>query len=176
MRRTHHPDAILQGHLQRAAGLDPALVNIPWVTLNDTQRTKLVPPSGGGAVLVGTSYWRGPYLAFQKSIDYGRLRNASSALLLDQGGPIYDVTVARGYPAPGGGVIDSDADRIPTDPWGSPYIFINLSETGYGPRLLYSTGPDGLPGVGQPPISGASYHSKRTGGQLGQGDDLEYIF
>lgn len=155
------------------SGSNPTLTGVPWVTMNDTERTKLLPASGSSASLIGASFWRGPYISFQKSLPYAFLKAARPEMFVDLGGPIYDVTGGRSYPYPGGGVTDDSDDRIPIDPWGGPYLFVNLAETGYGPRLIYSMGPDGLPGDATPPYV---YTSKRLGGDLGNGDDIEYIF
>jgi len=155
------------------SGVNPDLTDVPWVTLTTQQRNRLIPAVGNTNQIVGSSVWRGPYISFQKSVPYSFLKAANPELFVDLGGPMYDVTGARSFPYPGGGVIDAPADRIPVDPWGAPYLFINLSETGYGPRLLYSMGPNGLPGDNTPPYLYSSY---RTGGDLGLGDDMEYIF
>ena len=149
---------------------------IPWITLSEAQRIRLLPPTSGGGATVGASYWRGPYLAFPRSTTYQILFTQRPWVFNSNGGPIYNVTAADGYPAPGGGVIDDPQDRFPIDPWGSPYIFINLAETGYGPRLLYSMGPNSIPGNTTNPLAPGPYDSRFTGGELGTGDDIEYIF
>jgi type II secretory pathway pseudopilin PulG len=152
-----------------------AVGEIPWVTLSEVQRNRLFPPTGTSAV--GASYWRGPYVSFQRSITYIELFNLRGWVFYSNGGPIYNVhPTTGGYPAPGGGLYDANEDRIPVDPWGSPYIFINLAETGYGPRLLYSMGPNGIPGNTANPNQPGPYYSSLTGGELGTGDDLQFIF
>lgn len=181
------------------AGIISPDVHVPIATWNATLlesvRSAMVPPTGSAPRLIGASYWRGPYIAFQKSVTYGFIRASTASggrpyLLRSNSpdGPIYDITGANAngfVSTTSGTVFDSDDDRMPVDPWGNPYILISLAETGYGPRLLYSMGPDGLPGPNPSvaltdPTNALHYFSWRTGGQglLGYpgSDDLEYVF
>ncbi len=73
----------------------------------------------------------------------------------------------------------------PIDPWGSPYIFFgdtvngnvaNLAlttESNFGIAIVYSLGPDGIPGNG-PGADSIEYF--RESGALGEGDDLSRTF
>lgn len=152
------------------SGVNAGNPNIPWVTLTAAERLRLISTASNPSLAIGTSGWRGPYISFQKSIPFGTLHAQAVA----QGLALFtDIDpLAPIYVREDGG--DHADDRIPIDPWGSPYLFINLSETSYGGHnYLYSTGPNGLPGDGTPPYL---YYSVHTGGKLGTGDDIEYTF
>lgn len=150
------------------------------------------------------SLWKGPYTAFRRytyltqdaAIDNRIVAGFVSTDNIDAG-PIL-VTDFSGF---GGNLEDTylsgvpgrDADRYPTDPWGNPYIFFgrgrrdldraptitNPPSAGdnfsYATSVLYSMGPDGLPGDGAnlfAPIT----NLHREAGLLGTGDDLEFRF
>lgn len=84
----------------------------------------------------------------------------------------------------------ANGEETPVDPWGAPYIFFGpgkmgtaagqtaltlggVTESNFGTAIIYSTGPDGLPGVG----TGAnSIDYFRETSLLGGGDDLWRIF
>lgn len=171
-----------------ASALDRPDINVPitdaFDTLTENQRFQLVQPSG--AVQLGASYWRGPYISFQKSITLGQLLAARPYLFRNQAqpaipfqGPIWSAhsTSGTGFPKSGnvyGAVFDPNADRIPVDPWGSPYLFI--AETQYGGhRMLFSMGPNGIPGNTTTPTDPTRYYPPPVG-ELGTGDDIQYIF
>ncbi len=163
-------------------------------TLTADERARLTAPvAGSGTGEVGATFWRGPYIAFQKSISVNDLKNTTTTrrpyMFSDQGGPIYYVD-------------NNDNDlRIPIDPWGSPYIFLDYRdtsfrtalrndygvETSYNQRVMYSLGPDGIPGsLGVNPggftTTDPFYYMVpyriNQGGVLGNpnSDDLEFIF
>lgn len=86
---------------------------------------------------------------------------------------------------------EKNGELFPVDPWGGPYIFFSsgrfganlgltflnnaasgLTESNFGSSVIYSTGPDGLPG-GSNPAAGAYF---REAGVLGTGDDESYVF
>lgn len=76
---------------------------------------------------------------------------------------------------------DNDDDKIPIDPWGGPYIFFASSETDYNYQfsncVIYSMGPDGLPGDGTMGIGGDTLIRDFTDiFTLGNGDDFKYVF
>ncbi|MBX7246920.1 MAG: type II secretion system protein GspG [Candidatus Sumerlaeaceae bacterium] len=137
------------------------------VVLNSTQRDDLA------------KKFRGPYIAFQKSITYGDLTTLASyaslanVLLVSRTGnvasPIYDVT--------GGSFPDATVNRIPLDPWGNPYLFYpSTAETAF--NAIYSLGRDGLPGrlTGTTPadfLPGATNGLGTVGTDI---DDLEVRF
>lgn len=125
--------------------------------------------------------FRGPYIAFQNSLRYGDLltlpENASLAnnLLFTRTGnaasPIYDISAGQ--------LFDSQDNRIPVDPWGNPYLFFPATgETGYASSVIYSLGPDGLPGL----LPGTSPNDYLRGAANGLGtqdpivDDLQVEF
>jgi prepilin-type N-terminal cleavage/methylation domain-containing protein len=82
---------------------------------------------------------------------------------------------------------DEQRDRYPVDPWGNPYFFFPSGkiqapaggETDYSnpSPVLFSLGPDGLPGS-KAPESSLDYFPAEAGGQLGaQGtDDVVWKF
>lgn len=123
--------------------------------------------------------WRGPYIAFQRSITYEDLRNAgvsplASLILRSNGGnessPVQDFN--------GGTFFDSDDNRYPVDPWGSPYLFFppngNAADptdtTGeYASSIIYSMGPNGQPGDGSAAANRAAY-TREYAAQLPAGD------
>lgn len=151
---------------------------------------QLTPPTNvltTGAV--GATYWRGPYIAFQKAATVQDVRSQRAYIFSDNNGSIF--------------YVDSRDDevRIPLDPWGSPYLFLDYRdanwraeifsdfgvETSFNQRVLYSMGPDGIPGSldvnggGFNPANAFFYcipDRTRQNGVLGRtdSDDLEYVF
>lgn len=110
--------------------------------------------------------WRGPYIAMRNTITLGQLAAQFPELTAGNGGTIR---------------VQSGNDRYPLDPWGSPYmLFGPEGETVYNYRVLYSLGPDGLPGgSAQRAALGGGLPAnafRRQGGLLGTGDDLEFRF
>jgi type II secretory pathway pseudopilin PulG len=76
---------------------------------------------------------------------------------------------------------DNDDDKLPTDPWGGPYIFFAPSETDYNYQfsnaVIYSMGPDGLPGDGSLGVTGDTLvRDSADVYALGKGDDFKYVF
>ena len=98
--------------------------------------------------------WQGPYLAFKKTTTLGLLLASNYPALWRNGGPIFHIGNGGGAATTLG--IDSDDDRYPVDPWGSPYIFFapgrlnnsssGLTESTFGNGAVYSLGPNGVPG------------------------------
>jgi Tfp pilus assembly major pilin PilA len=77
---------------------------------------------------------------------------------------------------------DRDEDKIPTDPWGGPYIFYAPSETEYNYKfsnaVIYSMGANGLPGDGTA-VTFTQDNLDRDSTDpthLGNGDDFKYVF
>lgn len=128
--------------------------------------------------------WSGPYLAIHKYetvqslLDSGfhaaKFRSDASALNVGEG----PILVLEGD--------DIGNQKYPIDPWGSPYIFFGAGrigaypsdsdvaidlreESSFGTSVVYSLGPDGLPGDGQ---LDESINYYRETGLLGTGDDL----
>ncbi|MDX2176035.1 MAG: hypothetical protein SF028_06145 [Candidatus Sumerlaeia bacterium] len=146
-------------------------------TAPDERATKVVPN------------WRGPYLAVRRFAEIQSIE----ALIPDAiypDGPIY-VVGANGnsptYDNPGGSAITDDpADRYPVDPWGNPYLLFGRgrlsadTESTFNSRVVYTTGPDGLPGDGSAGTfylrRGDRFLSGAQRGILGTGDDYEFIF
>jgi type II secretory pathway pseudopilin PulG len=145
--------------------------------------------------------WEGPY-ASAKNFRFVRdlhedtfLRNY---LYQGSGSPGFIYIVGNGYqpafPGPGGIVDDWNSpsttglpgDRYPVDPWGQPYIFYgqgrfpaNSTESVFNTSVLYSLGPDGIPGTDTVPFQRADSYRRPTNDNLstlGLGDDIEYRF
>ena len=135
--------------------------------------------------------WQGPYIAMQNmaSVHLGTaltnwspqlqsvfffnttpIQNKHPILILGHGSGVnaYDSSA------------DSVNDKIPVDPWGGPYIFYApASETDYnfGNGVVYSMGPDGLPGDGgNLIIDNLDRDNKTASSHLGNGDDIQYVF
>ncbi len=117
--------------------------------------------------------WEGPYIAIQ---------NLSSTRLADA---LADWDTAFFQPTPQGKTPilafaeDNDDDKIPTDPWGGPYIFYAPAvETSYDYHygVIYSMGPNGFPGNATS-IQPNFLERDGTGvGYLGNGDDYKFVF
>ncbi len=134
--------------------------------------------------------WKGPYVAMPKFTTVDDIQ----FLLPDAvypNGPVYVVganAASPQYADPGGNLSDDPLDRYPVDPWGNPYFFFgtgrlsDLQESTFNSRVIYSMGPNGLPGNGanSPLIylrkGDAFLSAPTTRGELGTGDDREFIF
>jgi len=79
---------------------------------------------------------------------------------------------------------DEANDRYPIDPWGNPYLFfapgqliisgVTSNETDYLAPVVYSMGPNGVPGnLTTAPVA-SDY--LRDSGVLGTGDDVTWQF
>lgn len=98
--------------------------------------------------------FKGPYTSFQRSVTYEDVRLGRTALppaftvrsmmgANAERAPIWDI------PSGSGPLFDSDQNRIPVDPWGNPYLFFPASsESLYMNSVIYSLGPNGVPGDG----------------------------
>ena len=132
--------------------------------------------------------WNGPYTEFKKFITYAELvqdginrGGGPNAWFFDDGfptgndGPILSLQLA-GFADP-----DPDDDKHPVDPWGNPYIFYgNIPPTpgndGAPGRVIYSLGPDGLPGD-ETTVFGPGFYDRTSANfALGRGDDLVFRF
>lgn len=133
--------------------------------------------------------WRGPYVAFQRHVKYEDLRdatqypNAANYLRSLSGDPYAAI---QDFPT--GTFSDADENRIPIDPWGNPYLFFPpngnsadpVGANAYSSAVIYSMGPDGMPGDGG--VSAQSYTrtyaitNPTAIDALGQGDDLMVEF
>ena len=76
---------------------------------------------------------------------------------------------------------DTDEDKLPSDPWGGPYIFYAPgTETSYNfsNAVVYSMGPDGLPGDGSEEnfTSDNLDRDSTFSSHLGNGDDFKFVF
>ncbi len=114
--------------------------------------------------------WRGPYIALRRAISLAQLQDQFPLALDTAQGPIAII------PEVDGQVLNQD--RYPVDPWGSPYLLFGPDETIYNTRVLYSVGPDGLPGGPETrggEVDNPAFWDRRTG-VLGTGDDLFFIF
>lgn len=170
----------------------------PIAQWNYALETALVPTSRQRVA----SLWKGPYTSFRRFTyltQDATVDNRISPLFISNDslsqGPIL-VTDFTGF---GGtledtytsGVPGRDADRYPTDPWGNPYFFYGRGQRDldspvtltnppspgdnfpYATSVLYSMGPDGLPGDG---AALTAVNMQREGGFIGTGDDLEFRF
>lgn len=127
--------------------------------------------------------FRGPYISFQRFTTYGELKASTLASLVlqsltgDKLSPIQDVPISSAKSA---GLYDSDANRIPVDPWGNPYLFFpSTNETAYSNSVIYSMGPNGVPGDGS--LGGFSAYIRPASGtllpgNLGADDDMQVQF
>ncbi len=134
--------------------------------------------------------WKGPYIAMPKFTTVDDIQFLLPDAIYPNG-PVY-VVGANGaspqYADPGGNISDDPLDRYPVDPWGNPYFFFgtgrlsDLQESTFNSRVVYSMGPNGLPGDGanSPLIylrkGDAFLADPSTRGELGTGDDREFIF
>lgn len=132
--------------------------------------------------------WRGPYIAFQRSILYEDLKNGgvvNNQMMFSESADEYAAIQDRS----GDGLFDSDQSRIPVDPWGNPYLFFppngnsadpTATNGAYSSAVIYSMGPDGMPGDGG--VGAAQYTRGYTitnptaTDRLGAGDDLMVEF
>ncbi len=132
--------------------------------------------------------WRGPYIAFQRSITY---QNATAAGSMINPNLFYSSNgdYAAIQNRTGNGLQDHDDNRIPIDPWGNPYLFFppngnaaDPSNTAgaYSSAVIYSMGPDGMPGDGgttpQSYLRGYAITNPTAPDRLGAGDDLMVEF
>lgn len=120
------------------------------------------------------SSWRGPYIAQRKTMPLSEVFRLFPRLTNRPGnnGPIKvpNPALAGDEPYTQANI---DNDRYPLDPWGTPYLFFGPDETIYNVRVIYSLGPDGLPGND---ASGNPNSYDRRSGVLGTQDDLMSIF
>jgi type II secretory pathway pseudopilin PulG len=122
--------------------------------------------------------FKGPYTAFTRTIPYGELLLTGTPMLRSVNGNTYSaIRDLRQGNLPAGSdaqLFDSPDNRMPIDPWGQPYLFFPPgTESAYNFSVIYSMGPDGLPGD-----AGAATQNNylRETGVLGTGDDLEVRF
>jgi len=138
--------------------------------------------------------WQGPYSAVQRAILLGDLRATNANILrayttgVAAGGAILYVqspgSLPSGQPY---SLADPDSDRIPIDPWGSPYLFFGpgslgptsgVTESQFGNSVIYSLGPDGLPGLGQAATPDNYTRERLTQFNVDPAltDDLQFVF
>lgn len=121
------------------------------------------------------SNWQGPYVAFPRGgADGGAEKMIPLTSVATQFPEVTNEATSGNQgpilvPATG----DYEFDLYPLDPWGTPYLLFGPAETLYNSRVIYSLGPNGLPGDGSI-FTPAAYN--RRSGILGLGDDLIYEF
>lgn len=74
---------------------------------------------------------------------------------------------------------DDEDDKIPTDPWGGPYIFFAPgTETSYNfsNAVIYSMGPNGFPGNASEVTGTNLRRDINQPDHLGNGDDYKFVF
>ncbi|HUT23899.1 MAG TPA: type II secretion system protein GspG [Sumerlaeia bacterium] len=103
--------------------------------------------------------WKGKYAPFHNAMKIADLLTRRPDMISETNGPIFAAA-------------EEDADLYPLDAWGNPYVFF-APETDYRSPVLYSMGPDGMPGGLAAPAA-ADY--ERQAEVLGQGDDIEWGF
>lgn len=141
--------------------------------------------------------WQGPYAAPKNYRLVGAI--AADGFLRNyiyqgNGTPGFIYVVGNGFqPAYTGGLEDDLSalgDRYPVDPWGQPYIFYgqgrfpanstDTTESTFNTSVLYSLGPDGIPGTDTAPFQRADSYRRpnpSNASTLGiAGDDIEYRF
>jgi type II secretory pathway pseudopilin PulG len=119
--------------------------------------------------------WEGPYIAVQSKT------SALVGVARANWSPGFFTTNAQGKSPIFLLPFDNDDDKIAIDPWGGPYIFFAPSETEYDYQfsnaVIYSMGPDGLPGDGSLGVGGDTLIRDSTEiYTLGNGDDFKYVF
>jgi hypothetical protein len=141
--------------------------------------------------------WKGPYTVFQRHVKLADFVLANSGTPPNSGmmratgagtntSPSYRPiqNYHQGSPgAPSGaGLFDSDENRIPTDPWGNPYLFYppiqataTAFESAYAVSWIVCLGPNGLPGDGNGIIEDHFLRGYFPA-KLGTGDDLMVQF
>lgn len=138
--------------------------------------------------------WKGPYIAFQRHIleeDLATLDAAAFLLANNAGGPGFSTAPERPIQnITGGDQQDHPQSRIPVDPWGNPYLFfpptgnradVNAAGDEFPSSVIYSMGPNGMPGNGDAAANTVAYTREGTltlpdGQALGEGDDLMVEF
>lgn len=105
--------------------------------------------------------FKGPYVATQHYLPYSSFLPGGGASTMgsyifhsQNGGLAYSAYYDFPTSTNGSGLYDSPQNRIPVDPWGNPYLFFpktnfrtpGVAETSYQSSVIYSLGPDGLPG------------------------------
>lgn len=156
------------------------------------------------ARIASPGQFQGPYAAIQKTLTLGQLKASRPELLSINDGPIFIVDrsdpdsysrITQAGPFTPEFWDNIDLDKIPIDPWGTPYIFFgpgiaynvpsSLTETTYNSSVIYTLGPDGLPGGIDPDTGDLTRGDLNTSPTeeyfreaeiLGTGDDLQYVF
>ncbi len=119
--------------------------------------------------------WFGPYIAMRNTVTLNELLN-QFAPLTDSGGNVGPIAVFTGS-------IDSqtlNVDRYPVDPWGTPYLLFGPEETIYNFRVVYSLGPDAVPGsldlYGGGGVPANAYDRRQPFLGAPQTDDISFEF
>lgn len=176
----------LQANIQ--AGMTADQINIEYRKLPPAVWNRA---ADSGTVANFRSNWKGPYLAIHRGKSVRELCNANPVLFWSPDGNVGDLATPQGGPilllaadendwvAEAGQDVNGedglDRSIYPVDPWGNPYIFFG-PETGFNGRtncIIYSLGPDGLPGNFGANIS-VNYYPQA--GLIGTGDDLKREF
>ncbi len=117
--------------------------------------------------------WEGPYIAIQ-NLSSTRLADA----LADWSPEFFQPTSQNKTPVLAFAE-DNDDEKIPTDPWGGPYIFYApATETSYNYpyAVIYSMGPNGFPGDATTLSSPFLERDSTDPNALGNGDDYKFVF
>jgi type II secretory pathway pseudopilin PulG len=173
----------------RLQDLDNTQLNTAQLTppIPDTKRDISVPYALWDRALTAnervtlSSRWQGPYIAVQTmSSTPPSLAQVRWPIVLFQPNSQgkYPILIIQDD--------NLDNDKIPTDPWGGPYIFYApASETEYNTSynyrngVIYSMGPNGLPGDGLGGITSNNIvrdSPVTSPSNLGNGDDIKYVF
>ncbi len=162
----------------------------PGVTPPETRRVML--DNAERVRFAGTEQnpiWRGPYIAFQRSITYENLlANGLADVLLASINVSYRAAIQD---VSDNGFNDHVDNRYPVDPWGNPYMFFAPTGNSADPAVtdefptsaIYCLGPNGLAGDGSRPVDanaytreGAAASAPTDFGVIGKDDDLMVEF
>lgn len=113
-----------------------------------------------------TKNFKGPYVAQKNTVSLGTI-NGAFPLLTDSTGNQGPIHVDA--------IDDLVLDRYPVDPWGTPYMLFGPEETVYNVRVIYSLGPNGVPGNQINPVAGDYNRRNNVLGAAGT-DDYFFIF
>lgn len=181
--------------------LERAMASVPRAYWNEVNSLIFGTTGGSAKGTQVVLQWKGPYTTFNKSkyvlvsgLRPTMIRKVSTAGTSNSGaedGPILvlDGTADADKDSPPFTSQEKQEEVHPIDPWGSPYLFFGpgrintptggrpaitaANETNFGTAVVFSLGPDGLPGNNAADIS-VNYY--RETGYIGSGDDLQRVF
>ena len=162
---------------------------VPYAAWNGTLET-VIPTSRD---TIATN-WQGPYLTFKRSRSVAELlplyglstrADANEGYIYVVGAGPFEPNSPDGFSE--AGTVFIQQDRYPVDPWLNPYFFYgstrypfaDASESTFNYNVVYSMGPNGLPGsvssIISPPTN-EPFDREVFVNSIGTSDDLEYRF